>query len=252
MKTFKKILTIISNILLLPISLLTIFGCIWYLLPAIKTTQIGDLIYGFGITDKIMFWTTIICASAFLVLIIVQMIFGKLLPAKFKNFFIHLNTWLMCLLAIGLSVATFIMVNPLVAEKVTINIPRKVGIGLLLGCLILHHLFSNKLLKVINRRIQAYETTKESNIVGRGSVLFTNFLKLFEILFPEMLILGLLCYCVSFNIAIYFLIILVSTFIPTLGNVRCDINIRNEIKRNQEIEKDLLAEKTAEKLREGI
>ena len=55
MKTFKKILTIISNILLLPISLLTIFGCIWYLLPAIKTTQIGDLIYGFGITDKIMF-----------------------------------------------------------------------------------------------------------------------------------------------------------------------------------------------------
>lgn len=157
----------------------------------------------------------------------------------------------MCLLAIVLSIATFIMVNPLVAEKVTINVSRKIGIGVILGFLILHHLFSNKLLKVINRRIQAYETTKESNIVGRGSVLFTNFLKLFEILFPEMLILGLLCYCVSFNIAVYFLIILVSTFIPMLGNVRCDINIRNEIKRNQEIEKDLLAQKIVSFSKEG-
>ena len=251
MKTFKKILTIISDILLLPISLVMIFGCIWHILPAIQTTQIGELIYGFGITDKIMFWVTIICASLFVILIIVQIISSKLLSAKFKNFFIHLNTWLMCLLAIVLSIATFIMVNPLVAEKVTINVSRKIGIGVILGFLILHHLFSNKLLKVINRRIQAYETTKESNIVGRGSVLFTNFLKLFEILFPEMLILGLLCYCVSFNIAVYFLIILVSTFIPMLGNVRCDINIRNEIKRNQEIEKDLLAQKIVSFSKEG-
>lgn len=179
------------------------------------------------------------------------MIFDKTISARFKNFFIHLNTWLMCLLAIGLSIATFIMVNPLVAEKVTINIPRKVGIGVLLGCLVLHHLFSNKILTLINRRIQAYETTKESNIVGRSSVVFTNFLKLFEILFPEMLVLGLLCYCVSFNIAIYFLIILVSTFIPMVGNIRCDINTRNEIKRKQEIEKDLLAQKVASYSKEG-
>lgn len=251
MKTFKNILLILSNILLLPISLFTVFGGVWYLLPAIKETIIGEFIFGLGITDKILFWTIIISASLFLIITIVTMIFDKTISARFKNFFIHLNTWLMCLLAIGLSIATFIMVNPLVAEKVTINIPRKVGIGVLLGCLVLHHLFSNKILTLINRRIQAYETTKESNIVGRSSVVFTNFLKLFEILFPEMLVLGLLCYCVSFNIAIYFLIILVSTFIPMVGNIRCDINTRNEIKRKQEIEKDLLAQKVASYSKEG-
>lgn len=251
MRTFKKILTMISNIILVPICLVLIFSGLWHLLPSMATTTFGEAIIKFGITDKIMFWILIISASIFLILMVLQAILGKLLSAKFKNFFIHLNTWLMCLLTITLSIATFILVNPLVAEEVTINLSRKISIGAILVALIIYHLFANKLLTIINRRIQAYETAKESNIVGRGSVLVTNFLKLFEILFPEMLILGLMCACVSFNIAIYFLIVLISTFIPMIGNVACDINIRNEIKRKQEIEKDLAAERVAKRLREG-
>ena len=41
------------------------------------------------------------------------------------------------------------------------------------------------------------ENAKEINTVGRSSIIITNILKLIEILFPEVLILSLMCFCVS-------------------------------------------------------
>ena len=78
---------------------------------------------------------------------------------------------------------------------------------------------------------------KNPNIVGRSSILLINILKLIEILYPELLILGLLCYCLSWNIATY-LIIIIGTFIPVIGNIISDINTRKEIRiKNKEKKK---------------
>ena len=119
------------------------------------------------------------------------------MSAKVKNFFIHLNTWTMGLVAIALAVATFALVNPLTAEEVIITMPKKITIGIGIVLLTLFHIFAGKVSKIVDRKIQAYDTAKEMNTVGRSSVVFMNILKLLEILFPEMIVIVLLCLCVS-------------------------------------------------------
>ena len=102
----------------------------------------------------------------------------------------------MALVAIALSVATFALVD-IKGTEVDIGNVRKIGIGVSFVLLFIFYIFSNKVSKIINRRIQAYENAKELNVVGRGSIIFTNILKLLEILFPEVLVLLLICFCLS-------------------------------------------------------
>lgn len=254
MKAFKTILLLISNLLTVPLACLTAFGTVWFVLPELSAnTELGLFVTNqIGLNTSTLFWITIVAASVYLVLLILQKIFDKSVSSKLKNFFIHLNTWLMTLVVIGLSIYTFIVANPLVAEEVIITMPRKIGIGVILGVLILYHIFSTKILTIINRKIQSYENARESNIVGRSSVIFVNMLKLLEVFFPEMIILGLLCFCVSWNVASYFIVVLVACLIPVIGNIMCDFNIRTEIAIKKEIEKDLLAQKVAKNLKEGV
>ena len=171
---------------------------------------------------------------------------------KLKNFFLHFNSYVVCLIAISASVITFATLNPLIAEEVIINIPKKISIAVCLVGLIIFYTLSNKLKTVINRRIQSYETAKEMNTVGRGSIIFINFLKLFEIFFPEMLMLGLISLCLSWNVASYFVIILIASIIPMITNIICDLNIRNEIIKKNQLEKKLLVDQIANKIKGDI
>ena len=154
----------------------------------------------------------------------------------------------MALVAIALSVATFVMVEVKVTEFELTNL-RKIGIGVSFVLLFIFYIFSSKVSKIINRRIQAYENAKELNVVGRGSIIFTNILKLLEILFPEVLVLLLICFCLSWNVAAYFIVVLVAMLIPMIGNIDCDLNTRAEIKRNKQIEEDKFVEKVADNMR---
>ena len=103
----------------------------------------------------------------------------------------------MALVAIALTIVTFIMTKQLTSEEVEIKLARKLGIGICSLSLLIFHIVSGKLNKVINRRIQAYETAKEIGAAGRSSIIWTNILKLFEIFFPEILVLLIICFCVS-------------------------------------------------------
>ncbi len=243
MKAFKIILTIMLSIISIPCAMIMTTGAIWYTLPLIQTTPLGLLITN-HIPSAVIFWLTIGCAIGYTVIIILEKIFN-IGNAKFKNFFVHLNTWLIALIAIALSIYSFITCNPLISEAVEITATRKIGIGVCLGLLLLHILFSNKIFKILNRKIQAYENSKEMNIVGRGSVIITNILKLIEIWFPETIILAMLAFSTSWNIAIHYIIVITSFIIPMIGNIEADLNTRAEIKRNKENEKDELAEKIA-------
>lgn len=111
------------------------------------------------------------------------------------------------------------------------------------------HIFSNKISKIVNRKIQAYENAKELNVVGRSSIIFTNILKLLEILFPEVIVLVLICSCLGWNVATSFVIVLVAMLIPMIGNIDCDFNTRAEIKRLNQIKEDKFAEKVAGNMR---
>ena len=247
MKTLRAILLMLANILMLPLAIMLTTGIVWYSLPAIQVSVIGNWLLSF-LTPTAIFWITIGSAIGFTLLYVLTKIFSKYQKAKIKNFFIHLTTWLMALVAIALSVATFALVD-IKGTEVDIGNVRKIGIGVSFVLLFIFYIFSNKVSKIINRRIQAYENAKELNVVGRGSIIFTNILKLLEILFPEVLVLLLICFCLSWNVATYFIIVLVAMLIPMIGNIDCDLNTRAEIKRNKQIEEDKFAEKVADNMR---
>lgn len=247
MKVFRAILLMLANILILPLAIALTTGIVWYSLPAIQVSVIGNWLLSF-LTPTAIFWITIGSAIGFTLLYVLTKIFSKYQKAKIKNFFIHLTTWLMALVAIALSVATFALVD-IKGTEVDIGNVRKIGIGVSFVLLFIFYIFSNKVSKIINRRIQAYENAKELNVVGRGSIIFTNILKLLEILFPEVLVLLLICFCLSWNVAAYFMVVLVAMLIPMLGNIDCDLNTRAEIKRNKQFEEDKFAEKVADNMR---
>lgn len=247
MKVFRAILLMLANILILPLAIMLTTGIVWYSLPALQVSVIGNWLLSF-LTPTAIFWITIGSAIGFTLLYVLIKIFGKYQKAKVKNFFLHLTTWLMALVAIALSVATFVMVEVKVTEFELTNL-RKIGIGVSFVLLFIFYIFSNKVSKIINRRIQAYENAKELNIVGRGSIIFTNILKLLEILFPEVLVLLLICFCLSWNVAAYFIVVLAAMLIPMIGNIDCDFNTRAEIKRLNQIKEDKFAEKVADNMR---
>ena len=74
-------------------------------------------------------------------------------------------------------------------------------------------------------------------------------LKLVEILFPEVIVLSLICFCVSWNVAAYFLIILVASLLPMFGNIECDFTTRREIIRKKELEDAKFIENVANKIK---
>ena len=241
MKVFRSILLMLANILILPLAIALTAGIVWYSLPAIQVSVIGNWLLSF-LTPTAIFWITIGSAIGFTLLYVLIKIFGKYQKAKVKNFFLHLTTWLMAL------VATFVMVEVKVTEFELTNL-RKISIGVSFVLLFIFYIFSSKISKIINRRIQAYENAKELNVVGRSSIIFTNLLKLLEILFPEVLVLLLICFCLSWNVAAYFIVVLVAMLIPMIGNIDCDLNTRAEIKRNKQIEEDKFVEKVADNMR---
>lgn len=247
MKVFRAILLMLANILILPLSITLTAGIVWYSLPALQVSVIGNWLLSF-LTPTAIFWITIGSAIGFTLLYVLIKIFGKYQKAKVKNFFLHLTTWLMALVAIALSVATFALVD-IKGTELEIGNARKIGIGVSFVLLFIFYIFSSKISKIINRRIQAYENAKELNVVGRGSIIFTNILKLLEILFPEVLVLLLICFCLSWNVAAYFIVVLVAMLIPMIGNIDCDLNTRAEIKRNKQIEEDKFVEKVADNIR---
>ena len=241
MKTFKGILFLILNIILLMSNILLASTCCYYLIPGVPVVieQVGAgefirSIWGaLNLTPQSVFWITIVCAMISVVLFIVNFIIGRYLNPKYKNIFIRINSWVLTCLIIGLSVYTFICVSGLEFEKI-VNNAVKIGVGILLGLIILSLIFASKIKPFINRKIQAYETAKEMNEVSIMTAIIANFLKLFELLFIEILILILLCFLVDWSVACYFVTILISCVIPVIGNIACDIN---SIRYNNLLEK---------------
>lgn len=241
------LLLLILSLILLPCSIITTSGLLWYTLPSCKNTFIGEMLLNLC-NESLIFWVIIGTLIFNVILIILQVLLTKNSSVKVKNFFLHLDTILICILCIIGSIMIFILTNPLIAEEVIITIPRKIGISMSLFILIILHIFSGKIKTIINRKLQAYDTALEMNDIGRSSIILTNILKLLELLFPEMIVLLLVCFCVSWNIASYFVIILISCVVPIIGNIICDFNIRKDILRRKVIEQNTLVNKIVNNL----
>lgn len=232
MKTFKGILFLILNIILMASNLLLSAGLCWYIIPGLQqlVTQTGggeffrNIFNGLSLNNQVIFWITIVTGIISLTIFILNFIIGKNLHPKYKNIFIHLDTWLVALFISAICIYTFVCIDPLSSNAVTFSATKKATVGIVLAVIIVGHMVQNKLAVIINRKIQAYETAKEMNQISPLSTIVINALKMVELFCPEMLILVLLALLVSWNVACYFIIIIASCLFPMLGNICCDFN----------------------------
>ena len=227
MELLKKNLFIVMQLLSIILGIAITAGVIWYVLPAIQQTAIGLWIAS-NIPSTAILYSLIGAGVLFLLFTCLSKFCFQYYPAKFKNFFLHLTAWLMTLSAIVISIYGFICGNVAI-NAFDLTALRKTGILVCFALLFFSHIAAGKIAKIVNRKIQSYQNAKEMNIVGRSSIIFANILKFVEILFPEIIVLVLISFCMSWNVAAYFIIILVASILPVIANIMSDFNTRREI-----------------------
>jgi hypothetical protein len=99
--------------------------------------------------------------------------------------------------------------------------------------------------KLVDRKIQAYDTAKELNANGRSSVVIVQILKAIDLVFPEVILLATLCFAFNFEISLYFIFVLAAFILPLIGNMICDKRVKNEAKRKAEEEREVITNETA-------
>ena len=244
----KKILLLITNILITILTPFLTFGALWFTLEELKNTFIGEFVLRY-LSSANIFWITISLFTFLLLFVVVKFIFRNELSAKVNNFFVHLSTWISGVIIVSLTAITFYTVTPLTTNPIDITKVKKIGIAVILILLVGFHIVSTKVSPIIERKLTAYDTAIEMNTLGRGSVVFNNILKLVQLILPEILILILLCIVTSWNIANYFVLILVACLVPVLGNIASDFNSRAEIKITTKKQEDEMINKIAKKVK---
>ena len=104
----------------------------------------------------------------------------------------------------------------------------------------------------MNEKLQAYDTAKELNANGRSSVVWVNILKVLDFIFPEFILLIMLCFSFSFEISLYFIFIICAFIIPIIGNMICDKRVRKEAVCKEKEKTEAQIQATAEAVAEMI
>ena len=247
-KLFVGVSRILVNLLLIVSSILLAFGLSYYTIPS-GNNAVVTWING-NIGSVAMFWITTASAIVWTGTMIGSKFLNKNINVKRKNLVIHLSTWSMAIVAVVSAITMFVLTNPLQNAVVLISTGKKIGLAVLLTVYIIYNLLKTRILALINRRLQARANAIELQVEGRSSIIWNNFLRIFEWLFPEVILLSILCLFISWSVSSFIIIILVSLTIPFLGNIECDFNSRRAAKKKKQEEDEKLANMVADKLRE--
>lgn len=245
MRYFKLIAALICYILLIPICLMLTLVATWYILPAFQTTFIGKNILEV-LTIQEIFIISLSLIGGLILFLILGKLFNTIKNSKLNNFYTHILTWLLALSLVAEALFTFFVSDTLSTAAFELNMTRKVSIGVGVLLMGLYGLLHKKLGKLIDRKLQAYDTAKELNANGRSSVIWVNILKVIDFVFPEIILLIVLCFSFNFELSLYFIFIIVSFFIPIIGNMVCDKRVKREAVRKQEEEREVTVNETAE------
>lgn len=238
------ICSLICYVLFIPSLFGTVIGCSWYLLPACRETALGIMLLNAIGTDGIM-WASIGCAIGTVIFFVLGKVFTVIKSSKALNFYTHLVSWLLAIFIVALIGYTFAVSETMIAASFALNAFRRGGILICAGLMFLYSLFHKKVDKLIERKIQAYDTAKELNAAGRSSVIFVNLLKTLDFVLPELILFILVCFCFNLDIAKYFIVIACSFFIPIIGNMICDKRVKREARRKAEEERETLVNEVA-------
>ena len=244
-QSLKFIASFICYAICTPIFLVLTFALAWYVLPAIQTTFVGEWLLSLVSAQEIFIISLCLIGGAILFYILGN-IFNTVKNSKVKNFYTHMLTWCLAILLIAESLFIFFVSDSLQTVAIELTLFRKIAIGAGVFSLLLYQILSKKVGELVDRRIQAYDTAKELNANGRSSVIGMQILKTLDFIFPEAIILLVLCFAFNFEISLYFIFILASFALPVIGNIICDKRARKEAIQKSEEEKFTVVNETAE------
>ena len=195
--------------------------------------------------EQIIAITTFVLLGLFILFFVLSRVFRVIKNSKANNFYTHIVTWLLALVLIAETIYTFFAAEALTTVSFELNLIRKIGIGAGAIAMLIYSIIGPKIRKLVDRKIQAYDTAKELNANGRSSVVWMQILKALDFCCPELLLLGVLCFAFNFDIALYFIIIIIAFIIPIIGNMICDTRVKKEAVRKQEEEREVLVNEIA-------
>lgn len=126
----------------------------------------------------------------------------------------------------------------------------KVTVPCLLGLLIAFLIYWKSIKDKINRKLIAIETAKELGKAGKTNPLVANILEVLGIVVPIILIASIFCiggkYLTQTGICLFEIMGMFT--ITIIGNICCDANKREELRKKEAEQAEALAEKIAEKI----
>lgn len=254
MKTALRIIVAtLSYILFIPAILAATLCLTWYCLPEFGSTGLGMSI-GNWIGQEHMLLTTILVGISTITFFILGKVFNPVKNSKVVNFYTHMITWLVAVVLACESIYTFIASDVVQTVSVSFSATRKCGILCCGIAMLLYSIIAPKVRKLVDRRIQAYDTAKELNAKGRSSVVGMQILKCFDFVCPELFLLLALCFAFNWEIALYFIYMIAAFVIPVCGNMICDARVKREATlreiKQQESQINATATAVIEKLEE--
>lgn len=241
----KFVLSFVCYLLLIPILLGLTVSLTWYVLPAFQTTFIGEWLLN-TFSEQGIFITTMCLITSAILFIVFGRIFRVIHSSKANNFYTHIVTWLIAIVLCVEAVFTFFVSDTLATTAFELNLFRKVALGVGVIMMLLYGMLHKKLGKLVDRKLQAYDTAKELNANGRSSVVWVNILKTIDFIFPEFILLLMLCFAFNFEVSLYFIVILSSFIIPIVGNMVCDKRVKKEAIRKEQEKAEAQINATAE------
>ena len=240
----KFICSFICYLLFIPCVLILSIGATWYLLPAFQSTYLGELILNtFG--EQAILITTICAGSATVFFWIMGKLFTVVKNSKALNFYTHLITWILAIVLVAESIYSFVASGEINSAGIKLNLLRKIGILSCAISLLIYALIAPKVRKLVDRRIQAYDTAKELNAEGRSSVVGMQLLKCLDFICPEIFLLVALCFAFDWSISLYFIFIICAFILPLVGNMICDKRVKCEAARKKVEEREALVNEIA-------
>ena len=97
-------------------------------------------------------------------------LFTVIKNSKALNFYTHIISWFLALILAVEAGYSFIASSTIYSAAIDLNLTRKVGILACVVALLLYAVIAPKVRKLVDRRIQAYDTAKELNAEGRSSI----------------------------------------------------------------------------------
>lgn len=172
-------------------------------------------------------------------------VFKVIKSSKINNFYTHTVSWLLALFLVAEAGYSFVASGDIQTASINLTLVRKIGILVCAVALLLYALIAPKVRKLVDRRIQAYDTAKELNAAGRSSVVGMQILKCLDFICPELFLLIALCFAFNWEISLYFVFIICAFISPIIGNIICDKRVKKEAKLRAIEERETLVNEVA-------